>query len=156
MTRVIHTVPPGGARDAWVELLQLADEPTPLRRELQNGVLYGLGDGDGRPLAAVLVIEGTDGSPELRAVAVAEEHQGEGVGSWLVAEICERLRASGERRVVVGTASSGLRQLGFYQRLGFRVARVERDFFTPERGYPADLSENGIPSRDIVWMDRLL
>jgi ribosomal protein S18 acetylase RimI-like enzyme len=153
---VVHTIPPGADREAWEELLQLADEPEPLRRDLQRGVLYGLRDGQDQPLAAVLVVQGGDGWPELRAVAVAEDHQGQGLGSWLVTHVCERLRATGERRVVVGTASSGLRQLGFYQRLGFRVDRVERDFFVPKKGYPADLSENGIPSKDIVWMDRAL
>ena len=55
---------------------------------------------------------------------------------------------------VVGTASSGVRQLAFYQRCGFRLTRVERDFFTVDKGYPADLRENRIPIRDMVWMDR--
>jgi hypothetical protein len=47
-----------------------------------------------------------------------------------------------------------VRQLAFYQRCGFRLDRVERDFFTVAKGYPADLAENGIPIRDMVWMDR--
>jgi ribosomal protein S18 acetylase RimI-like enzyme len=149
-------VEPGPARDAWVELLRLADEPTPLRAVLQQGVLYGVRDDDARPRAAVLVLNHGNAAAELRAVAVAGPHQGRGLGSWIVSEVCERLRVSGIRRVVVGTASSGLRQLGFYQRLGFRVSHVERDFFTPERGYPPGLSENGISSRDIVWMDQEL
>jgi ribosomal protein S18 acetylase RimI-like enzyme len=73
-----------------------------------------------------------------------------------VSEVCDRLRDRGIRRVVVGTATSGVRQLAFYQRLGFRLERIERDFFTTEKGYPADLSENGIPTRDMAWMDREL
>jgi quinol monooxygenase YgiN len=55
---------------------------------------------------------------------------------------------------VVGTASSGVRQLAFYQRLGFRLTHVEPDFFSQERGYPPGLSENGISVRDMVWMAR--
>lgn len=153
----IVEIDPGGAREAWVDLLELADEPAPLRRYLDEGRLYGVvDDASGRPRAAVLAIDRTDGTTELRAVAVAENEQGAGLGSWLVAEVCERLRARGIRRVVVGTATSGIRQLGFYQRLGFRLDRVERDFFRAERGYPAGLSENGIPTRDMAWMDREL
>jgi len=153
----IVEIDPGRAREAWVELLELADEPAPLRSYLQDGTLYGVVDeASGRPRAAVLTIDGADGSTELRAVAVAEDEQGTGLGSWLVAEVCERLRARGIRRVVVGTATSGIRQLGFYQRLGFRLSRIERDFFSAERGYPAGLSENGIPTRDMAWMDREL
>ena len=134
-------------------MLELADEPEPLRRCLHDGVLYGVIDDEtGRALGAVLVIERADRKVELRAVAVDEDVQGGGVGTWMVTEVCGRLRRAG-KRVVVGTASSGVRQLGFYQRLGFRLTHVERDFFTAERGYPVGLVENGIPTRDIVWME---
>jgi ribosomal protein S18 acetylase RimI-like enzyme len=93
---------------------------------------------------------------ELRAVAVAAPEQGSGLGTRMIDAVLGLLRSRGVRRVVVGTASSGVRQLAFYQRCGFRLTHVERDFFTPERGYPAGISENGIPTRDMVWMDREL
>jgi ribosomal protein S18 acetylase RimI-like enzyme len=157
VAEAVATIDPGPARAAWVELLELADEPVPLRAYLDEGTLYGVVDeSSGRPTAAVLVIDGDDGVAELRAVAVAESDQGAGVGSWLVEDVCTRLRARGIRRVVVGTATSGVRQLAFYQRLGFRLSHVERDFFTAEKGYPEGLSENGIPTRDMAWMDREL
>ena len=150
----IETIAAGRAREAWVQLLELADEPAPLRRYVDDGTLYGVvDDASGRPRAAVLTIDQSDDTTELRAVAVAEGEQGTGLGSWLVSEVCDRLRDRGIRRVVVGTATSGVRQLAFYQRLGFRLERIERDFFTAEKGYPADLSENGIPTRDMAWMD---
>ena len=150
----IETIAAGRAREAWVELLELADEPAPLRRYVDDGTLYGVvDDASGRPRAAALTIDQSDDTTELRAVAVAEGEQGTGLGSWLVSEVCDRLRDRGIRRVVVGTATSGVRQLAFYQRLGFRLERIERDFFTAEKGYPACLSENGIPTRDMAWMD---
>jgi hypothetical protein len=49
----------------------------------------------------------------------------------------------------------GVGQLAFYQKAGFRLQRIERDYFTPERGYPP-LLENGILVRDMVWMDQHL
>jgi ribosomal protein S18 acetylase RimI-like enzyme len=149
----IVTIESGGGREMWIPLLQLADEPELLRRYVYDGVLYGVVDEPtDRPVGAVLVIDIDDQTAELRAVAVDEDDQGRGVGTWLVTEVCDRLRGSG-KRIVVGTASSGVRQLAFYQRLGFRLTHVERDFFTVERGYPLGLEENGIPTRDIVWMD---
>jgi hypothetical protein len=36
----------------------------------------------------------------------------------------------------------------------FRFWRIERDVFAPERGYPEGLEENGIPLRDMVWLDQ--
>jgi len=147
-------VPAGPERERWVSLLELADEPEPLRAYLQDGDLYGLVGAGGEPGAAILVIESSPGVAELRAVAVAEAAQGQGVGTLMVSSTLFVLAQRGARRAVVGTASSGVRQIAFYQRCGFRLTHVERDFFTPEKGYPAGLTENGIPIRDMVWMDR--
>jgi ribosomal protein S18 acetylase RimI-like enzyme len=148
-------VPAGEEREAWIPLLQLADELEPLRAYIDEGNLYGFVGADGAtPHAAVLVIEEPDGVVELRVVAVDEALQGQGIGTLMLNAVLFVLAQRGARRAVVGTASSGVRQLGFYQRCGFRLSHIERDYFTPEKGYPADLSENGILSRDMVWMDR--
>ena len=154
--RELITISPGVARERWAALLELADEPVPLRGYLQEGALYGLEDEEGEACAGVLVIDLPGAEAELRAVAVAVPQQGRGVGTWIVTEVCALLRAAGRRRVVVGTASSGIRQLGFYQRLGFRLTHIERDFFTEARGYPAGDGENGIRVRDMVWTDQAL
>jgi ribosomal protein S18 acetylase RimI-like enzyme len=155
-TFTVTTVDPGPARDAWVPLLELADEPEPLAVYLHDGDLFGLTAADGRPRAAILVLANGPDEAELRAVAVAAPEQGRGLGTRMIDAVLDVLRARGVRRVVVGTASSGVRQLAFYQRCGFRLTHVERDFFTPDRGYPAGISENGIPTRDMIWMDRAL
>jgi hypothetical protein len=52
--------------------------------------------------------------------------------------------------------ASGVGALAFSQRAGFRLLSVERDDFTPEKGYPEGSEEDGIPVRDMVWMDRAL
>lgn len=144
----------GPDRDRWVPLLELADEPEPLRAYLHDGDLYGLIGADGSPCAAILVVEASPGVAEMRAVAVAESVQGQGVGTLMVNATLFVLAQRGVRRTVVGTASSGVRQIAFYQRCGFRLSHVQRDFFTTEKGYPDGLTENGIPIRDMVWMDR--
>src|SRR5262249_12558016 len=147
-------IDPGPGREAWVALLELADEPVPLRAYLHDGTLYGVLDEEGSPRAAVLVVDIDGATAELRAVAVAESTQGTGVGTAVVPGVSARLHDRGVRRVVVGTATSGVRQLAFYQRLGFRLTRIERDFFTPDKGYPEGLTENSIPTRDMAWMER--
>jgi ribosomal protein S18 acetylase RimI-like enzyme/quinol monooxygenase YgiN len=147
-----QTIAPGAERAPWIALLELADEPEPVRRYLHDGQLYGLVDSNERRIAAVLVVDIGQHVVELRAVAVDEAEQGRGVGTRFIEELCNRFRTHGVERVVVGTASSGVRQLAFYQRLGFRLTHVERDFFNDARGYPPELSEDGIPVRDMVWM----
>jgi GNAT superfamily N-acetyltransferase len=152
--RVLDTIPAGPERARWVPLLELADEAEPLQRYLQDGVLYALEGETGEPLAAVLVVDTGDRAAELKAVAVAEPAQGTGVGTRVVNEVLAQLRAGGYTRAIVGTSNAGVRQLAFYQRLGFRLSHIERDFFNAERGYPPNIVWQGLPERDMVWMDQ--
>jgi hypothetical protein len=70
--------------------------------------------------------------------------------------VLDELRSSGAQRVIVGTASSSISAIAFYQKAGFRLSTIERDFFSTGRGYPQGLTENGIPVRDLVLMDQVL
>ena len=51
---------------------------------------------------------------------------------------------------------SRARELLCAQKVGFRLWRIERDFFSEERGYAPDIEENGIRLRDLVWMNQEL
>jgi starvation-inducible outer membrane lipoprotein len=42
------------------------------------------------------------------------------------------------------------------QKAGFRLWRIERDYFTPQKGYDPDERENGLPHRDMIWFDQEL
>jgi ribosomal protein S18 acetylase RimI-like enzyme len=149
----LERVAAGPGRDAFLPLLLLADDSVAhVRSYYQTGELFVLRGNRGvRGIA--LTVTRSDGTVELKAAAVPPELQGRGVGRRLVALTFDELRTAGVRRVIVGTAVSGVREIAFYQRLGFRPLAIERDFFNETRGYRSDLRENGIALRDIVWMD---
>lgn len=64
-----------------------------------------------------------------------------------------QLAAYAERgRVLVAVDGEDVGNLRFYQRLGFRMLRVERDAFTGAHGYPDGIVVDGIPLRDRVWL----
>jgi ribosomal protein S18 acetylase RimI-like enzyme len=151
----LRIVPAGPERDAYRSLLMLADDSEQeVAGYYQHGYLYAL-DEDG-PLGVTLVIPHRDGSVELKAVAVDSGRHNQGIGQRMLAAVLTDLKARGVTRVVVGTASSGVGQLAFYQKAGFRLRAIDRDFFSPARGYPDGLQENGIWVRDMVWMDQIL
>jgi len=151
----LRVVPPGSERDAYLPLMHLADDSVQqVLSYYQTGTLFVLDAADHTPVGIVLALDEPDGSVELKAVAVDESLQGRGIGTGMLLAALEELRTRGIRRVVVGTSSSGIGQLAFYQKAGFRLAWIERDFFSAARGYPDDLVENGIPVRDMVWMDQ--
>jgi hypothetical protein len=51
------------------------------------------------------------------------------------------------------SAGADTQLLRFYQRIGFRLVRIERDAFTAAAGYPPDLFVDGIRLLDRVWLD---
>ncbi len=75
-----------------------------------------------------------------------------GIGTALISAGMNWLFSAGAESVLVGTAAADIENLRLYQRLGFRVLRVERDAFTVDRGYSRDLNVGGIPIRDRVWL----
>lgn len=89
---------------------------------------------------------------EIKSIAVIEALRGQGIGSFLIRAALERAFSAGAARVLVATATADMNNLRFYQRLGFRMERIERDVFGADRGYPARLEADDIPVRDRVWL----
>lgn len=141
-----------GARAELADLFALADDsPKAIRAYRDLGRVLVARDGTAK-IGHLQLVEGHGADAiEVKSLAVREDRQGEGVGRMLVqraAAVCRE-----ERRLVllVATAAADTRVLRFYQLLGFRLLRVERDAFTPETGYPP-IDVDGIPLRDRVWL----
>jgi ribosomal protein S18 acetylase RimI-like enzyme len=120
---------------------------------MHGGELYAFVGPDEVAVGIVLTLPAEQNSVELKAVAVDTTQQNRGIGRRMLAAVIEELRRRGVRRAIVGTANAGIGQLAYYQKAGFRLLRIERDFFSPARGYPAVMEDNGIRLRDMVWMD---
>jgi ribosomal protein S18 acetylase RimI-like enzyme len=152
----VEHIRPGSEREAFVPLLLLADTEAQVRGYLQQGFLYVLREADGEPLGVTLVLPDPvePGTAELRAVAIDPAQHNRGLGRGMLASVLADLRARGFRHSVVGTSNAGVGQIAFYQKAGFRVWRIERDYFTPEKGYDPDERENGLPHRDMIWFDQ--
>ncbi|MFW5801411.1 MAG: GNAT family N-acetyltransferase [Spirochaeta sp.] len=135
------------ARNALLELILLADPS-------EEKVLSYLPHSDcfaafidSRMIAVCLVLPRGEGAFELMSIAVQEELHQHGVGSRLLAWVLEFYRNAGARQLEVGTGTFGY-QLAFYQRQGFRVTEIDRDFFTSN--YAEPIFENGIQLRDML------
>jgi GNAT superfamily N-acetyltransferase len=138
-------------------LFELAeDSPQQLEANIDRGhVLVAIDAGQAVGYLQLVDTDRQD-EPELRSIAVAEHMQGKGIGRALVERAIEECRTEGARGLLVATASADIGNLRFYQRLGFRMLGVERDAFTPDRGYPDGLLIDGIPLRDRVWLSQAL
>ena len=84
---------------------------------------------------------------ELINMAVSTAWQRNGIGSSLLHRAIREMRQRGVRQLEVGTGSFG-DQLLFYQRIGFRVTDIERDFFL--QNYTTPLWERGVQHKDML------
>jgi GNAT superfamily N-acetyltransferase len=141
-----------GPRDALAELFALADDsPAAVRSYRELGRVLVARDGAAIVGHLQLVGGETVDWAEIKSLAVREDRQGAGVGRMLVQRAAAVCREDGRATLLVATAAADTGVLRFYQLLGFRLLRVERDVFTPEAGYP-ELEIDGIRLRDQVWL----
>lgn len=152
----LKMIDPGPERLDYLSLLLLADDSEQqVRSYIQKGILYAAVKDD-QVVGVALAIPVKLGEVELKAVAVDPGVHNQGIGTSMLALVMRALEHRGYRRVVLGTGNSSIGQMAFYQKSGFRFWKIDRDFFSPERGYPEGLEENGIPLRDMVWFERTI
>lgn len=90
----------------------------------------------------------SEGTIELKNIAVDKNHQGKGIGKRLVLDAIEKAKNKEVKRIEVGTGNSSLSQLALYQKCGFRIVGVKKDFFI--KNYPEKIIENGIQCVDMI------
>lgn len=140
----------GPRRDLRWSFELAEDSEAALASYLDRGTVWVARTEDGRVLGHLQVeVDGDVG--EVLNMAVAEAHQGTGIGRQLVEHVVAEARRAGVSRLVVATAAADVGNLRFYQRCGFRMERVVPDAFVPATGYPDPIEIDGIPLRDQVW-----
>ncbi|MDF1504677.1 GNAT family N-acetyltransferase [Roseisolibacter sp. H3M3-2] len=139
---------PAAEHEAVVPLLLLAElSERALRWSLANlsDVVYRANlDG---ALVAAATMRWRDDPCELVELAVAEAAHGRGVGRAVVAWLLEEARRREKSAMLVGTANSSIGNLAFYQKCGFRMDHVRKDYFWYDR---SGRSEHGIPTLDLL------
>lgn len=131
-----------------LELLLLADPSKSIIKEyLENGKCFVV-EVNYRVIGVYVLVPIRPDTVELVNIAVSEDYQGRGIGKRLVMDAIQRAKMSGYKTIDVGTGNSSINQLSFYQKCGFRIVGIERDFFI--NNYPETIFENGIQCRDMV------
>ncbi|MBC7005510.1 GNAT family N-acetyltransferase [Photobacterium sp. BZF1] len=90
---------------------------------------------------------------ELMNIAVEPTQQGSGIGRQLLQYVISESRSKQAKELVLGTGTFGY-QLAFYQREGFRVVGIDKDFFLDN--YDEPVMENGIQHKDMLRLQLIL
>lgn len=92
------------------------------------------------------------GTIELVNLALSDTYQGKGIGKKLVRDALKRAKSKGFKTIEVGTGNSSLNQLALYQKCGFKIAWIDKDYFI--RNYEEDIMENGIQCVDMIRLSQ--
>jgi GNAT superfamily N-acetyltransferase len=137
-----------GEVDAVLPILLLAESSeSALRWSLDNlsDTIYRVEDA-GQIVGAVTMRWG--GEPcEIVELAVAGHRQGQGLGRQIIENLLAEARRRGKRMMVVGTGNSSIGNIVFYQKCGFRMDHIRRDYCWYHR---EEEIENGIRLRDML------
>ncbi|CAM3740833.1 hypothetical protein MEZE111188_06385 [Mesobacillus zeae] len=139
-------------KQAPLDLLLLADPSQQLVEEyIKRGKCFAAYSGENVVGVYVLLPTRPD-TIELVNVAVAVDHQGKGIGKQLVNHAVRQAQLLGFKTIEVGTGNSSVAQLALYQKCGFRITGVDKDFFI--RHYTEEIFENGMQVVDMIRLSQ--
>ncbi len=99
-------------------------------------------------LAGAAVVRWEEEKPsEIVYIAVAPDWRGRGYGKQIMRFFLEELRKRGGHALLVGTANAAIDNIAFYQKCGFRLFEIRRDYFAYIQ---PPMAENGIVLRDMI------
>ena len=130
---------------------------------IAHGVVYhpemleGFAACDGPDWVGLVTYVFSGGDCEI--VSLDSEREGQGIGTSLMQAVVEEARKRDCRRVFLVTTNDNLNALGFYQKRGFTLVKIDRGAVNESRkhkpGIPL-IGMNNIPLRDEIELEILL
>lgn len=130
-----------------MSLLLLADPLESKVREYLNGATCFGAFTDNKLVSVCVTNSNVEDEIELFNIASLPNFQGQGIGTNLLKFVISELKSRNVTKLVLGTGAFG-HQLAFYQRLGFRVNEVVKNFFIDN--YDDPIYENGLQHYDML------
>ncbi|MBT2669650.1 GNAT family N-acetyltransferase [Streptomyces sp. ISL-14] len=137
-----------------MHLLLLADPSRELVEEYLGSGTCFVAVTDERIIGVYVLLQKGPKLIEIMNIAVDERHHGRGIGRQLIEHAIGHAREQGYKTIEIGTGNSGIGQLALYQKCGFRITGVDRDFFN--RNYSKAIYENGIQCQDMIRLSQSL
>jgi len=133
-------------------LLALADpSEKSVNDYIERGICFLLEEGS--KIKGVMVLLPTrPHTIEIVNIAVEEQYQDKGLGKYMLNEAFKIAKLEGYTIIEIGTGNSSLQQLFLYQKCGFRITGIDKDFFI--KHYDSPIFENGIQCCDMIRLSK--
>lgn len=137
-----------------MELLLLADPSKSIVEDyVEKGDCF-IAESEGQIIGIYVLLPTRPKTVEIVNVAVAEDHQGKGIGKLLVSDAIRVAKTQGYKTIEIGTGNSSIGQLALYQKCGFRIVSVDHNYFI--KHYSGEIYENGIQCIDMIRLSKVL
>lgn len=103
-------------------------------------------------IGIIVFIRRTQTTYEIVNLAVEERCQQNGVARSLLKAVDAKMEPLGATKLIIGTGNSSLRELGLYQRFGFRISSIEKGFYL--NNYKEQVWKSGILCRDKIILEK--
>ena len=141
-------------KDIPYDLLELADPSRiKINEYLKTGTCY-LAKVDSKVVGVLVLSQVDSTSIEVKNIAVDEREQGKGFGKALLKYSELVSRELGFDKLIIGTGNSSLDQLALYQKVGFEMCEIQKDYFI--KNYTEPIFENGIQCKHMVILEKIL
>lgn len=149
------TIRPLRLNEPWpMELLLRADPSHELINSYMSRGGCFIAERNDETIAEYVLIDTRPLTGEIVSIAVKESEEGQGLGRDILLHAIHMARQRGYRTVELGTGNSSIGPLALYQKCGFRIVGVDRDFFTLH--YSKPIYEHGILCRDMIRLALVL
>lgn len=134
------------------DLLLLADEnEAAIKKYIYDSSIYTVYDSKNlRPIGVFALCRINKTVLEIKNIGVREAFRCQGIGSFLIDAIRKIASRENYNEIIVGTADSGIRQIRFYEKNGFRKYALKKNFFI--KNYPEPIVEDGIILKDMIML----
>lgn len=105
-------------------------------------------------LGVIVLFPLTPDTIEIKNIAVKSQHQGKGIGRFLIEHSILIAKQKQQKQICIGTANSSTHQLKFYQNMGFVITDIKPNFFIDH--YTEPIFEDGIQAKDMVLLTMFL
>ena len=135
-----------------IELLLIADPDINAINKYINESIIFVAKNYEKIIGVIAIKKNNSELYEIMNIAVDEEYRGKGIGKRLIDKALEEVKALEGKKVIIGTGNSSIVPLMLYQKSGFRIYDIKKNFFL--ENYQEEIWENGIRCIDMIMLEK--
>ncbi len=133
-------------------LLELADPSiSNIKQYLETGMCY-VTKLNSEIIGAMILNKINPTTIEIKNISIKESAQRNGFGKLLLRYAEKVSRQSEYKKLIIGTGNSSIGQIALYQKEGFEMKRIKKDFFI--KNYSKPIFENGIQCKHMIILEK--